>query len=149
MREWPIWFFLFFFKQKCNSYNIFNNDVDVSDLLSSGQQSAQFNFQAIKNTQTQTGLDANIFYTPHDTKLIHNFLLELKRLNGEWSKVGIQRVIRLNAACTRNYVTLRKTVVKADIPLDEAFKDPYSALICFFAMKILRNFRLTSSFIFF
>ena len=64
--------------------------------------------------------------------MIETFVDKLKLLNGQFSSVGQQRIIRLNAACSKQYVSLRQTRIKADIPTDEAYKDPYSkSYACF------------------
>ena len=72
------------------------------------------------------GRTIKIYYTTHDSHLIETFVDKLKELNGQFSTIGQQRIIRLNAACSKQYVSLRQTRIKADIPVDEAYKDPYS-----------------------
>ena len=67
-----------------------------------------------------------IEYTLHDMKLIDSFLINLKNLNGDWSKHGLQRIIRLNSECSNEYLSLRHSRIRADVPYDEAFRDPYS-----------------------
>ena len=65
-------------------------------------------------------------YSQKDTFLIQSFILNLKKLNGNWSKNGIQRIVRLRSECSQQFVSLRNQKIKANIPLDEAFEDPYS-----------------------
>ena len=69
-----------------------------------------------------------VYYSAQDLHLIEKFVDKLKELNGQFSSVGQQRIIRLSAACSKHYVSLRQTRIKADIPIDEAFRDPYSKL---------------------
>jgi hypothetical protein len=75
------------------------------------------------------GRTIKIYYTTHESHLIEKFVQKLKELNGQFSTVGQQRIIRLNAACSKQYVSLRQTRIKADIPADEAYKDPYSEFL--------------------
>jgi hypothetical protein len=60
--------------------------------------------------------------------LINKFISNLKQSNGDWSKNGIQRIVRLSSECSEQFVSLRNYKIKADVPLDEAFKDPYSKI---------------------
>jgi hypothetical protein len=69
-----------------------------------------------------------IDYSRNDAILIDHFINVLKKNNGDWSKHGIQRIIRLNSECSHNYISLRNNGIRADVPIDEAFKDPYSKL---------------------
>lgn len=71
--------------------------------------------------------------------LIENFIINLKKLNGDWSNNGIQRVVRLDSLCSQKFVSLRSYKIKADVPMDEAFKDPYSNffLFNFFKLKVI------------
>ena len=68
----------------------------------------------------------NINYNQNDLAMVNHFIGLLKQANGDWSKHGIQRIIRLHSECSRNYVSIRNFKIKADVPIDEAFKDPYS-----------------------
>ena len=68
----------------------------------------------------------SVLFSRNDNILVHNFLRNLKKLRGDWSHNGIQRLIRLNSECSHKYVSLRNSNIKADIPIYEAFKDPYS-----------------------
>ena len=81
----------------------------------------------------------DIYFNPNDLELIEMFIKHLKHLNGDWSKHGLQRIIRLNSACSHNYVSLRNSRIKADVPIDETFKDPYSeySFLLFFVKFIL------------
>jgi hypothetical protein len=65
-------------------------------------------------------------FSPSDLTKIKQFVNHLKQNNGDWSKNGLQRIVRLNSECSRNYLSLRNFKVKADVPVDEAFKDPFS-----------------------
>ncbi len=68
-------------------------------------------------------------YSKSDNLLVHTFIRTLKSMRGDWSKNGIQRLIRLNSECSNKYITLRNLNIKADIPIYEAFKDPYSNIL--------------------
>lgn len=76
-------------------------------------------------TLTNTNINQNLF-SKSDLNLVETFIQHLKTLRGDWSKNGIQRLIRLNSECSSKYVSLRNLNIKADIPIYEAFKDPYS-----------------------
>lgn len=60
--------------------------------------------------------------------MITRFLNALKDLNGDWSRHGLQRFVRLNSECSQSYVSLRNFRIKADVPADEVFKDPYTLI---------------------
>ena len=60
--------------------------------------------------------------------MITRFLNFLKDLNGDWSGHGLQRFVRLNSECSQSYVSLRNFRIKADVPVDEVFKDPYTLI---------------------
>ena len=70
-------------------------------------------------------------YFQNDLYIIDNFVLHMKKLNGNWSKDGIQRIIRLKSECSQQYVSLRNYRIRANVPIDEAFYDPYSKLFYF------------------
>jgi hypothetical protein len=92
----------------------------------------------------------NIYFSSADLLLINKFIHNLKQSNGEWSKSGIQRIIRLSSECSRQFVALRNYKIKADVPLDEAFKDPYSKILLFilvfFLLLLLHQFAKFSLF---
>lgn len=80
-------------------------------------------------------------YTRNDLFLITRFLNALKDLNGEWSRHGLQRMVRFNSECSQSYVSLRNFRIKADVPVDEVFKDPYALI----ETLIFRKFTILKS----
>jgi hypothetical protein len=74
---------------------------------------------------------ASIEYNKNDLVYVNHFLAQLKKSNGDWSKHGVQRIIRLASECSNSYLSLRNFRIKADVPIDEAFKDPYSKYFTF------------------
>ncbi len=70
----------------------------------------------------------SVLFTRRDASLAQRFVRSLKRYNGEWASHGIQRIIRLNNECSNSYVSLRNYRIMADVPVNEAFTDPYSNL---------------------
>lgn len=68
---------------------------------------------------------------------INQFVSALKKSDGDWSKSGIQRLVRLNSVCSGGYVTLRNFLIRAEVPYVEAFKDPYSNILyTFLALEL-------------
>lgn len=107
---------------------LFNSMVTNIRSSSSSLSFKKFNY---KNNQRDLviKLNDNSLYSKSDHLLVQTFIRTLKSLRGDWSKNGIQRLIRLNSECSNKYISLRNLNIKADIPIYEAFKDPYSKYI--------------------
>jgi len=91
-------------------------------------------YRLLLNAQRQEILNEwqdAIQFTQYDFNLISRFIYNLKEANGEWASHGVQRIIRLNSECSNSFVSLRRFRVRADIPLEEAFRDPYSKFISY------------------
>lgn len=84
----------------------------------------KFNYK--NNQRDLIKINDNNLYSKSDHLLVQTFIRTLKSLRGDWTKNGIQRLIRLNSECSNKYISLRNLNIKADIPIYEAFKDPYS-----------------------
>jgi hypothetical protein len=69
-------------------------------------------------------------YSQNEEYLIKNLVYHLKISNGDWSKNGLQRVVRIKSECSQHYVTLRSHKIKANIPFKEAFFDHNSKIMC-------------------
>lgn len=67
-------------------------------------------------------------FSQRDSYLAESFALNMIKLNGDWSKNGIQRIVRLRSESSHNYLTLRNYKIRANVPLDEAFHDPYTLI---------------------
>jgi hypothetical protein len=88
-------------------------------------------YKLLLNAQRQEILNEwqnSIQFTQYDFNLINRFIFNLKEAQGEWASHGVQRIIRLNSDCSNHFVSLRRFKIRADIPLEEAFRDPYSKL---------------------
>jgi hypothetical protein len=88
-------------------------------------------YKLLLNAQRQEILNEwqnAIQFTQYDFNLISRFIFNLKEAQGEWAPHGVQRIIRLNSECSSSFVSLRRFRIRADIPLEEAFRDPYSNL---------------------
>ena len=68
-------------------------------------------------------------YSQREEYLIKNLVYHLKISNGDWSKNGLQRVVRIRSECSQHYVTLRNHKIKANIPFKEAFFDHNSKIM--------------------
>jgi len=79
-------------------------------------------FESLASPINQTSL----LFTRRDARLANRFVRSLKNFNGQWASHGVQRIIRLNNECSNSYVSLRNYRIMADVPVNEAFTDPYS-----------------------
>jgi len=65
-------------------------------------------------------------FSKKDEYFIQNFVMKIKILNGDWSKNGIQRLVRIKSECSHKYITLRNNRIRANVPFEEAFFDQNS-----------------------
>ena len=65
-----------------------------------------------------------ISFNRQDLHLTEKFLKQLRESKGDWSKHGIQRIIRLYSECSDNYLSICNPKIREDVPVSEAF--PYS-----------------------
>lgn len=70
----------------------------------------------------------SVLFNRRDLNLAEKFARSLKKYNGDWAGHGIQRIIRLNSDCSNNYVSLRHFRIRADVPSNEAFNDPFTLI---------------------
>jgi hypothetical protein len=118
----------------------------LSLVISSSSNTAECSYIAVApraaaNNAAAATAAASIEYNKNDLVYVNHFLTQLKRSNGDWSKHGVQRIIRLASECSNSYVSLRNFRIKADVPVDEAFKDPYSKLrFSFYTFQVYFEF---------
>ncbi|CAF0831203.1 unnamed protein product [Brachionus calyciflorus] len=118
--NYKIFLFLYFYLVSIQLTECFNNEKNIFSIRTNATSLRRRNIGFIN--------PIHIEYTRNDLYLITRFLNALKDLNGDWSKHGLQHIIRLNSECSQSYVSLRSFRIKADVPIDEAFKDPYTQI---------------------
>lgn len=127
---------------RANNYNLTrprfksktpNNKLNQNNLFIQTSYNTDKNYKTFKlNKYRELSNQLDNLYSKQDNLLVHSFVKTLKKLNGDWSRNGLQRVIRLNSECSNKYISLRSANIRADIPMSEAFKDPYSKYYSFF-----------------
>lgn len=112
---------------KCQNYPLARLKESPQNLF---QFYSNLNYQSVGGGQQHRSNSRHkrlqIDYKSSDLTTINQFVSTLKQLDGDWSRHGLQRLVRLNSACSNSYVTLRNSHIKAEVPYEEAFNDPYS-----------------------
>jgi hypothetical protein len=109
-----------------------------------------FNFVNINklpfNNSTNNPFKFEPKFTYKDLNTIENFLSTLKtQLGGNWSRNGLQRIVRLKSACSQRFVLMRSSMmmmmtrhqkqVTADCADYQKYDYPYSEFQLYFHIK--------------